>query len=166
MKKWSHYLMTLMAAFGLIFMTGCTQAEEAPADEPKEETTADEAQEESSADKPKEEEKAATETEESAATESGEAETEQVVIQVVSDEGEAVAEKDIEANGDSLLDIMKENFEVEEKDGFIQSIEGEAQSEEDNKFWVYEVDGEQVTVGAQEFTPEGGEEIVWKLTQF
>ncbi len=153
MKKWSQYLLVLMAAIGLFFTTGCAQTEESPADEQKQE-------------EPKQEESAATETEEPAATESGEAETEQVEIQVVSDDGETVSEKAIEANGDNLLAIMKENFEIEEKDGFIQSIEGKAQSEADNKFWVYEVDGEQTTVGAQEFTPEGGEEIVWKLTQF
>lgn len=69
-------------------------------------------------------------------------------------------------NGVILLDAMKENMEIEETDGFINSINGVEQSEKDNKFWVYTVNDEQVTVGANEYELLDGDQVVWELTEF
>lgn len=69
-------------------------------------------------------------------------------------------------NGVSLLDAMKENMIIEETDGFINSINGVEQSEKDNKFWVYTVNDEQATVGANEYELLDGDQIVWELTEF
>lgn len=69
-------------------------------------------------------------------------------------------------NGVLLLDAMKENMEIEETDGFISSINGVEQSEKENKFWVYTVNNEQVTVGAGEYELLDGDQVVWELTEF
>ena len=69
-------------------------------------------------------------------------------------------------NGVILLDAMKENMEIEETDGFINSINGIEQSEKENKFWVYTVNDEQVTVGAGEYELSDGDQVVWELTEF
>jgi hypothetical protein len=69
-------------------------------------------------------------------------------------------------NGAILLDAMKENMEIEETDGFINSINGVEQSEKDNKFWIYIVNDEQVTVGANEYELLDGDQVVWELTEF
>lgn len=69
-------------------------------------------------------------------------------------------------NGVLLLDAMKENMEIEETDGFINSINGVEQSEKENKFWVYTVNNEQVTVGAGEYELLDGDQVVWELTEF
>jgi hypothetical protein len=68
--------------------------------------------------------------------------------------------------GAVLLDAMKENMEIEEADGFINSINGVEQSEKDNKFWIYTVNDEQVTVGAGEYELLDGDQVVWELTEF
>ena len=36
----------------------------------------------------------------------------------------------------------------------------------ENLFWVYEVNDEQVAVGAADYLLEDGDEVVWELTQF
>ena len=69
-------------------------------------------------------------------------------------------------NGVILLDAMKENMEIDETDGFINSINGVEQSEKENKFWIYTVNGEQVTVGAGEYELLDGDQVVWELTEF
>ncbi|EAH2637953.1 DUF4430 domain-containing protein [Listeria monocytogenes] len=69
-------------------------------------------------------------------------------------------------NGVILLDAMKENMKIEETDGFINSINGVEQSEKENKFWVYTVNDEQVTVGANEYELLDGDQVVWELTEF
>ncbi len=61
---------------------------------------------------------------------------------------------------------MKENIEIEETDGFINSINGVEQSEKENKFWVYTVNDEQVTVGAGEYELLDGDQVIWELTEF
>jgi hypothetical protein len=45
---------------------------------------------------------------------------------------------------------------------FVESING-VKSGDDNKYWVYYVDGEAATVGAGEYTTEGGETVEWKF---
>lgn len=69
-------------------------------------------------------------------------------------------------NGVTLLDAMKENMKIEETDGFINSINGVEQSEKENKFWVYTVNDEQVTVGANEYELLDGDQVVWELKEF
>lgn len=89
-----------------------------------------------------------------------------VVVNVVVD-GEKVSDKEIVAKEDStLLEAMDGNIDFQEVDGFISSVEGVEQSEKDNKFWVYTVNGEQTTVGANEYELREGDQIVWELMQF
>ena len=90
----------------------------------------------------------------------------QTTISVVAD-GKEVAEKVLVIpEGDTLQETMTENFDVVEVDGFVTSIEGVEQSEEDNKWWLFEVDEEQVNEGAETFIPEEDDSIVWELTEF
>ncbi|NTM07948.1 DUF4430 domain-containing protein [Enterococcus faecium] len=44
-------------------------------------------------------------------------------------------------SGESLLVILKANFEVKERDGFITSIDGHAQDESQNKYWTFTING-------------------------
>ncbi len=88
-----------------------------------------------------------------------------VTIQV---DGEAVFENvELKAHeGDMLLDIMKEQFDVEEKDGFVTAIEGHQQDEAANKFWMFDVNGEMAPVGAAEFKVSDQDNVLWKLEAF
>jgi len=62
-----------------------------------------------------------------------------------------------------LMDVLKENFYVEEKDGFITSIERVQASKEDHTEWVYYVNDEIATVGAAEYVVQPGDKIVFDL---
>ncbi len=54
-------------------------------------------------------------------------------IKLTDSDKEITSKKVTYQSGDSLLEILKANFEVKEKDGFITSIDGHAQDETQKK---------------------------------
>lgn len=94
------------------------------------------------------------------------AQSEEFVMEVVTDE-EVVTSESLVTDGETnLLDLTKDNLDVVEEDGFITAIEGIEQSESDNKYWVFEVNDEMVNVGAEEYIVEPGEKVSWILMGF
>lgn len=84
-------------------------------------------------------------------------------------DGEAVAgaAKEVTIQEDAiLLDIMKANYDVVEKDGFISSINGHKQDEAAGLYWTYTVNGEMASVGAGEYKLTPGDKIEWNLAAF
>ncbi|MEG0268385.1 MAG: DUF4430 domain-containing protein [Carnobacterium sp.] len=65
--------------------------------------------------------------------------------------------------GQNLLEVMKENYDVTDKDGFISDIEGYEQDEKEGKYWLYTINGEQATVGAADYELEDQDIIEWNL---
>lgn len=150
MKKF--YAGFIALVFTLLLLAGCAGTEQ---------STENESQTDQS-----------TQTEESAneSAEQGQtSETEQeeaVSITISEDNGaEIIAEEEIPVEeGDILFNVMEENFEVEAtEDGFITSIEGVSQDEENGKYWMYEVNGEMAEVGAQEYELSPGDEVTFDL---
>ncbi|HEX6594561.1 MAG TPA: DUF4430 domain-containing protein [Bacillota bacterium] len=90
---------------------------------------------------------------------------ETVVITVSKDEGEKmIIEQEVPIEEDAvLMDVLKEHFEIEEEDGFITSIEGVAPEEGEEKAWMYFVNGEIASVGANEFELSPGDEVTFDL---
>ncbi|MFA1822787.1 DUF4430 domain-containing protein [Virgibacillus oceani] len=86
-----------------------------------------------------------------------------VLITVSIDDGsEYVDEKEIPVEeGDILLDVMKQNFYVEEEGGFITSIERVSAEENEDKGWIFFINGETAMVGAEEYELSPGEEIIF-----
>lgn len=41
--------------------------------------------------------------------------------------------------GDTVMDVLKSNYKVKEKNGFITSIDGLSQDEKAGKYWMYNV---------------------------
>lgn len=84
-------------------------------------------------------------------------------------EGKAVEDtaKEVKIKKDDiLLDVMKANYDVVEKDGFISSINGHEQDEEAGLYWTYTVNGEMATVGAGEYKLTPGDKVEWSLAAF
>lgn len=109
-------------------------------------------------------EEASSETN-SSSVESQTKETFSVVISLEQD-GEQVADKTKETvveEGTTVLDALREQYEVVEEDGFIVSIEGLEQDEELGKYWMYEVNNEQAMVGAAEYELKDGDQVNWFL---
>ena len=82
----------------------------------------------------------------------------------------AVSEKTVEVEaGANLLAVMRENYAIEEADGFITAIDGQTQVEETAetkaKYWLFDVNGESSMVGAADVSLQEGDVIVWNLTE-
>lgn len=93
-------------------------------------------------------------------------ETISVTISVAVD-GEEIEEgnKALEVEpGAILLDVVKENYEVVEEDGFITSINGHEQDTEAGKYWLFDVNGEMAPVGANEFELSEGDLVEFNLS--
>lgn len=91
-----------------------------------------------------------------------------VLITISIDEGkEYVDEKEIPIEeGEILMDVMKENFYVEEEDGFITSIERVSADEGEEKGWIFFIDGEMAMVGAEDYELSPGEEITFDFQEW
>lgn len=105
-----------------------------------------------------------TETENNNA-QSEENEEEHVSITISEDNGEEVhAEEEVDVEeGAILMDVLKENFDIEEDDGFITEIEGIESDEQEGKYWMYDVNDEMAQVGADEFELSPGDDVVFDL---
>jgi hypothetical protein len=87
-------------------------------------------------------------------------------ISLVKDD-KTIDEKTVTADEDtSVMTVMKDNFEMEEDQGMITSIEGVEQSKEDNSYWMYTVNGEMAEKGANDTVVKDGDEIVFTYTKF
>ncbi|WP_082233957.1 DUF4430 domain-containing protein [Halobacillus massiliensis] len=100
-----------------------------------------------------------TETDEQATENNNEETT--VEIEVSKDEGEETlsAEEYTVEEGTTLMEIMKDNYEIEEEGGFINSIDGIQPEDGEQKAWIYTINGEDAMVGANEYEVEDGDSI-------
>lgn len=68
--------------------------------------------------------------------------------------------------GQNLFDVLKKNYQIEDDDGMITSIDGHAQDAKANKYWVFTINDEQVNTGAKDVTLKKDDRVVFKLEQF
>ncbi|WP_291290780.1 DUF4430 domain-containing protein [Enterococcus sp.] len=86
---------------------------------------------------------------------------------VLTNQGEEVTSKEVTfQENESLLKVMKENFTIEEKDGFITSIDGMSQDQKNNVFWVYTVNDEMSDKAAQDLLLKKDDTITFNLQAF
>ncbi|MDN6194004.1 MAG: DUF4430 domain-containing protein [Alkalibacterium sp.] len=70
-------------------------------------------------------------------------------------------------NDTTLMEIMKDNYEMDVSDeGFVLAIDGYEQSKDDGLYWVFEANEEMVEVSTEDFVPENGDDVVWLLKTF
>lgn len=111
----------------------------------------------------------ATNTPETKNTSSNESSTSQAIAQttatiVITVDGKEVENKEVSFNeGDVLYDVMTANFEIEDQDGFINSIDGQAQDESAGKYWMYDLNGEMALEGAKDLVLKSGDTVLFKL---
>ena len=87
--------------------------------------------------------------------------------QLASNQKEEVktSQKGVFKKGDDLLSILKRNFEVEEDNGFITSLEGHSQDEKNQLYWMFTVDGKSATTGAKEIKLNDGQSVIFNLSK-
>ncbi len=101
------------------------------------------------------------EEEETSTTEEEQAEELTVDVQI-SEGDEMIAEDEFKVEeGTTLMEVMESNYEVEQTEGFINSIEGIPTNEEEKMAWMYTINGEEVMVGANEYELEDGDEVLF-----
>ena len=90
------------------------------------------------------------------------------VTVVIKTADEELANETVGASSDeTLMDIMENHFDVDvTEEGFVEALEGVAQDQDEGLFWVFEVNDEMVTVGAEEFVPEDQDTVTWELMAF
>src|SRR5690625_4718596 len=143
MKKWLVLFSSIMIAFALLMVSSTD-------DDTDQGTT----------------ENPTNEAENAAETDQNNEEQEEIVHFTLSiDEGdEVITEKEVPiSEGDLLMDVLKANFDVEEEGGFITSIEGVAPEEDEEKSWMFFVNDEMATVGAQEVELNPGDQVTFDL---
>ncbi len=93
--------------------------------------------------------------------------TEKAVKVVLQEDGKEFSTKDIEIKEDALLgDIMADNFKIGEENNMIASIDGKKQDNKAQKYWIYQVNGKEAEIGANEYKLKAGDEVVWNLSKF
>ncbi|MDN6724045.1 MAG: DUF4430 domain-containing protein, partial [Tetragenococcus halophilus] len=80
----------------------------------------------------------------------------------IEDEDQTVDEKEIETTTDeTLMEVMQDNFDIEEDSGMITTIEDIEQDEGENMYWTYTINEEMVNTGADETTLEDNDQVVF-----
>lgn len=88
------------------------------------------------------------------------------IVSSLEQDGEEIdgATKELEVEeGTTVLELLKEQYEVVEEDGFIVSVNGMGQDKEAGKYWMYEVNDKEPTVGAAEYVVKDGDQVKWFL---
>ncbi|QQK07264.1 DUF4430 domain-containing protein [Miniphocaeibacter halophilus] len=86
---------------------------------------------------------------------------------ILEEDKQEFANEEIETTEDkNLLSLLKDNFEIVESDGFITSINGREQDENEGKYWTYTVNNEYATTGAGEYILKNKDTIVFSLEKF
>ena len=101
----------------------------------------------------------------SSSVESQTKETLSIVISLEQD-GEQVegTTKELEVEeGTTVLDSLKEQYEVIENDGYVVSIEEMEIDEKLGKYWMYEINNEEAAVGAADYELKDGDQVNWFL---
>ncbi|MBN9653119.1 DUF4430 domain-containing protein [Halobacillus sp. GSS1] len=103
------------------------------------------------------------EEKETSATQEEQVQEVTVQVQVSKNNGEEMMAEDelTVEEGTTLMEVMEENYEVEQSEGFINSIEGIAGNQEEKMAWMYTINGDEAMVGANEYEVEDGDEIVF-----
>ncbi|MGX7023281.1 DUF4430 domain-containing protein [Vagococcus hydrophili] len=93
--------------------------------------------------------------------------TEKAVKVVLQEDGKEFSTKEIEIKEDAILgDVMADNFKIGEENNMISSIDDKKQDAKAQKYWIYQVNGKEAEVGANEYKLKAGDEVIWNLSKF
>ena len=92
---------------------------------------------------------------------------EQFQATLVVDFGDKVDSQEISfEQGDTIMDILEEHFEVESEAGMVTAIDGVSQDAAANTYWMYDINDELAPKGAEEMTISEGDTITFYLETF
>lgn len=68
--------------------------------------------------------------------------------------------------GDSVMDVLEDNFRVEENDGLVTAIDGVSQDPGKKLYWMYRVNDKVSEVGAEDYDLKAGDRVEFYLEAF
>lgn len=90
----------------------------------------------------------------------------EVAISLVKDGTETEKKEFTTAEDSTLMEAMKDQFELEEDNGMITSIEGVAQDEAQGYYWVYTINNEMINTGAKDTILKQGDQVEFTYEKF
>lgn len=82
---------------------------------------------------------------------------------VVQFDGKADQKEVLFEQGDSVMDVLEDNYEVEDEAGMVTAINGVAQNPTTNTYWMYKVNDKMAEKGAEELQVQEGDKIEFYL---
>ncbi|MTD41729.1 DUF4430 domain-containing protein [Erwinia sp. CPCC 100877] len=85
---------------------------------------------------------------------------------VLKEDNQEFAKKELTVNEkESLQTVMDQNFKLEMDKDFISGIDGHKQNAQENKYWLYDVNGKQPDVAAVAYFLKDGDVVTWSLNK-
>ena len=86
---------------------------------------------------------------------------------VIIESGDKQTKKEVSFTKDqTIMDVMKKEFKIEESNGIITSIDGVSQDEATKTYWMYKVNGEMAPKLAGETKLAAGDTVEFYLEKF
>lgn len=92
-------------------------------------------------------------------TEHKETKSQNQVQLVVKEDTNTIDEKVSFNKGDTVMDVLKANYTVKEKDGFITEIDGHKQNPKEQKYWLFKVNGKMAAKAANQLKVKQNDKI-------
>lgn len=89
-----------------------------------------------------------------------------VTLALIEDEKEISSSEVSVSEDQTVLEILKENFDVKEDGGFVTEIDGKEQDAKANKYWMYYINDKEADKGADSMTVSDKDVIEWRLNEF
>lgn len=85
---------------------------------------------------------------------------------VLQEDGKEISSKEVSfEDGDSLYDVMKNNFKVEDDKGFITSIDGHKQDDKAKKYWTFTINDKEIMKGAKDVKLKADDKVNFNLAE-
>lgn len=84
---------------------------------------------------------------------------EQLVELIVKLDNEEISEKVTFEDGETVMDVLKENYKVKENKGFITEIDGVSQDEAAGKYWMFDVNDKTAPKAANQIKLKDGDKV-------
>lgn len=91
---------------------------------------------------------------------------EQKATITLQEDGKELLSKTIEfTEGQSVYEVLKNNFDIEDQDGFITKIDGKEQDPTTSKYWMYTINGQEASKGVKDTLLKANDTIVFNLSK-
>ncbi|AGM99113.1 DUF4430 domain-containing protein [Streptococcus iniae] len=92
-------------------------------------------------------------------TDSKESKAEHQVQLIVKEDTNTIDEKVSFKEGETVMDVLKANYKVKEKDGFITEIDGHKQDPKEQKYWLFKVNDKMAAKAANQLKVKKNDKI-------